>query len=294
MKQIPDFSLFGETAPFPDVVHAETFLARAPAYGWTITPHQHSNLAQVFVVTSGHVQAKVEGAVHDLSGGTFLYVPVQTVHDLKIDPHTDGAVLSFPLPVLASVGPTSSVLASALGQVITGVVDRQLDVLMGALISVVEDVRPFRQQVAVGLAHGVLGMLAGLAPAAMRTPADKRLAQLDGLIREHQIHGWGAARYAEAMRLTTGHLSRLCRDATGMGARAYIDRATMEEACRMLAFTRMTVADIGYRLGFGDPSYFSKRFRTLQGQTPSDYRRHFEDGTTRAAVVPDVSKGNPV
>jgi AraC family transcriptional regulator, transcriptional activator of pobA len=84
--------------------------------------------------------------------------------------------------------------------------------------------------------------------------------------------GWGAADYAAALAMTPGQLSRICRAAAGTGAAAYIETATLTEACRLLAFTRMPVAEVGYRLGYADPSYFSRRFRARLSETPTDYR----------------------
>ena len=48
--------------------------------------------------------------------------------------------------------------------------------------------------------------------------------------------------------------------------------AVMTEACRLIAFTRLPVAEVGYRLGYADPPYFSRRFRLRMGETPSAYR----------------------
>ena len=86
---------------------------------------------------------------------------------------------------------------------------------------------------------------------------------------------WTASDYADALALSTGHLSRLCRQASGRGAAAYIEHHLMEEACRLLAFTALPVSDIGYRLGYADPSYFSKRFRIVRQQAPTEYRAQF-------------------
>ncbi|RJK96572.1 helix-turn-helix domain-containing protein, partial [Paracoccus aestuarii] len=68
------------------------------------------------------------------------------------------------------------------------------------------------------------------------------------------------------------------RAAKGHSLTAHLEAATMAEACRLIAFTRMPVAQIGYRLGFGDPSYFSRRFRRRMGESPSDYRLRLQDG----------------
>ncbi|MEF9606167.1 helix-turn-helix transcriptional regulator, partial [Paracoccus sp. PXZ] len=80
-----------------------------------------------------------------------------------------------------------------------------------------------------------------------------------------------------ALSITPGHLNRICRAATGESASRHIEKAVMTEASRLLAFTRLSVAEIGYRLGFSDPSYFSRRFRVMTGQSPTTYRDRFTD-----------------
>ncbi|MFH1760964.1 MAG: AraC family transcriptional regulator [bacterium] len=55
----------------------------------------------------------------------------------------------------------------------------------------------------------------------------------------------------------------------------YIMKLRMNEACRMLAETRLTVSQISYALKFDDPLYFSRKFRKEFGCTATEYRnRH--------------------
>ncbi|MEM7523550.1 MAG: helix-turn-helix domain-containing protein, partial [Pseudomonadota bacterium] len=275
---IPEFTLFGETDHFPDVVHCEGYSARASAHGWKISAHRHAKLAQLFEIEAGSVQATVDGRDIRLKSGEFLFVPAQFVHEFDFEPETEGKVLSFPLSVLSSIGPRSADVNLALNRVFFGPMDDVAAQLTDALAATLGGAMPFRQQTAVGLAHAVLSHLANVSANVGNSdhaPARERLARLDELIADHQADGWSATDYAAALALSTGHLSRLCRSATGMGASAYIERSIMEEACRLLAFTHLPVAEIGYRLGFSDPSYFSKRFRVIRRQTPSEYRRRF-------------------
>jgi AraC family transcriptional activator of pobA len=48
----------------------------------------------------------------------------------------------------------------------------------------------------------------------------------------------------------------------------------MEMACHWMQYTRMTNAQIATRLGFSDEFHFSRRFRQLRGQSPSEFRKH--------------------
>ena len=246
-------------------------------HSWKISAHRHSQMVQLFLIASGRVSARVDGATYELSDGDFLYIPAQKVHEFDFLPGTEGHVISMPLSVVRSVGPISQELSITLASPLVGTAPDALWSMADLLKTIALGTSAYRAQKAIGLAHSVLALIAEVAPspAANTSHADPRLAKLDGLIHVHLGDGWGAAEYARALSVSTGHLSRLCREATGHGASTYIEGRIMEEACRLLAFTQIPVSEVGYRLGYNDPSYFSKRFRAVRRQTPSDYRAEF-------------------
>ena len=275
---IPDFGLYGDQNPFPDMFHAEAFSARAPVHDWTIAPHRHARMSQLFVIDDGHVEAAADDLNTVLSQGDFLYIPVHCVHRFDFRPGTEGMVLSFPLSLLDAVGPNPAELLGNLAKPFAGRMTPRLAATANLLRDAAADTVAFRLQITVPLAHSVLAQLAQARLSATQgavAPGSARLSALDALINTHLEAGWTASDYAAAMSISTGHLSRLCRDVAGVGAAAYIERRIMNEACRMLAFTQLPVAEIGYRLGFPDPSYFSKRFRKAQALSPTDYRAQF-------------------
>lgn len=52
----------------------------------------------------------------------------------------------------------------------------------------------------------------------------------------------------------------------------YINEVRLENARRLLVETNKPIAEIGYEVGFSDHSYFSKQFKKLFGQQPSETR----------------------
>jgi AraC family transcriptional activator of pobA len=277
---IPVFTLFGETDAFPDVVHSERIVDRAPAHGWTIFAHRHAQLAQLFLIETGSAEAVVDGQKVSLTDNHLLFVPPQAVHSFVFAPATTGWVQSFPMSIVSSIDPGGSDIGRVLSGPFSGPSDARLLNVMLDLDETLTQIGTFRTQAAVGLAHAILARVAEIGniaqpPGERSTPA--RLKQLNGLIASHLQDDWTARDYANAMAISTGHLARLCRNYMGMSTSAYIEAAVMQEASRLLAFTQMTVTEAAYRLGFNDPSYFSRRFRAVHGVTPSDYRKQFSD-----------------
>ena len=51
----------------------------------------------------------------------------------------------------------------------------------------------------------------------------------------------------------------------------------LQESKRLLRYSSHTINDIGYQLGFTDPSYFSRFFRKQAGITPKGFREQERD-----------------
>lgn len=73
--------------------------------------------------------------------------------------------------------------------------------------------------------------------------------------------------------LSKSYLSRLIKDEFKMTLSDYILKSKIEMAERLLNESDLTVKDIGIRLGFADPNYFSRAFRKAVGISPSEYRK---------------------
>jgi AraC family transcriptional activator of pobA len=108
-----------------------------------------------------------------------------------------------------------------------------------------------------------------------RSPADeseRRIELLNDLIQRHFRSRKPASFYAEALGITPTHLNRIVRSMTGRGTHELITRKLIDEAKRELVFTFASVQEIGDRLGFADPAYFSRFFLKEAGATPRAWR----------------------
>lgn len=124
------------------------------------------------------------------------------------------------------------------------------------------------------LAGALLLLALAAATGADREPAPTREAFIwfrDEVEREfatrHKV-----ADYAARLGYSTRTLNRLARDHTGLSAKQLIDERVVLEAKRLLAHGRDPVARIAERLGFDDPSNFSKYFQQRAGVTPLGFR----------------------
>lgn len=97
---------------------------------------------------------------------------------------------------------------------------------------------------------------------------------------QHWLQGNGAqAADLASMALCAGleprTFLRRFRAATGMRPTEYCQQVRVVRACRLLEFTRRSVDQIAWGVGYQDPGAFRKVFQRITGSTPSDYRRRF-------------------
>ena len=79
--------------------------------------------------------------------------------------------------------------------------------------------------------------------------------------------------YAEELCITAGYLNELVKNETGISAKQYIINRLITEARRLLQFSEAPVAEIAWKLGFVDPSYFVRLFRNETGASPLAFRK---------------------
>ncbi|WP_373825225.1 helix-turn-helix domain-containing protein, partial [Bacteroides heparinolyticus] len=58
---------------------------------------------------------------------------------------------------------------------------------------------------------------------------------------------------------------------------AYIQEQRMQEACRQLRYTTLSVQEISEWLGYESATYFVRSFHKARGQTPLEYRKMVMD-----------------
>jgi AraC family transcriptional activator of pobA len=79
--------------------------------------------------------------------------------------------------------------------------------------------------------------------------------------------------FARELGVSPGHLNVLCRHHLGRGAKDVLAERLSVEARRLLLYSDRSAAQVGYTLGFSDPSYFARFFRRENGRSPTAFRQ---------------------
>ncbi|HWI54358.1 MAG TPA: PocR ligand-binding domain-containing protein, partial [Desulfobacteria bacterium] len=78
---------------------------------------------------------------------------------------------------------------------------------------------------------------------------------------------------AGAVFLSPYYVSRVFKEDQKLTIMDYLTKVRLEEAKKLLKNPRYNIDDIAEKLGYNDPSYFSKVFRRKEGMSPSKFRQ---------------------
>lgn len=283
-SQIPVFSLYGETARIDDseFVHIEDIRARSERYHWRISPHQHRGLFQVVFVARGAAEVHADGQVRKVTAPFALSIPPAVVHSFRFRPRTQGYVLTLAEAMLPQTRYGGLIETLFVEPCIVSFADapqiaKRIATLLEQIVTELCDNAPARAAMQESLVNAVLLLIERQRRAAAEDGHGKHrqrdFARLRALVEAHFLEHWTVGRYAETMKMTEGRLNRLSQAVAGKSAFDLVQDRLLLEARRRLIYIAAPVSLLAYELGFQDPAYFSRYFKTRVGVTPSAFRR---------------------
>ena len=81
---------------------------------------------------------------------------------------------------------------------------------------------------------------------------------------------------ASALALDRSYLHRIFKEKMGVSIKDYLLQVRMDNACKLLRFTNLSIGDVGRSVGYDDELYFSRLFRKKMNQAPTAYRQQFK------------------
>jgi len=96
---------------------------------------------------------------------------------------------------------------------------------------------------------------------------------MDDLMHGRIERRYTATDFAKLLFVNSRHLTNTVKQTIGKSPCDLMEARFMDEARKMLKETNLSIADIGEKLGWNDPSNFTKFFRNMSGMTPLQYRK---------------------
>jgi len=281
---VPSFYLYGEPhrAVDDDFVHAERLDDRSRPSEWTILPHAHADLVQLVIVDQGGGEMRAEEARLTVAAPALLLIPQDVVHGFAWERESTGSVVTLSVrhlalldtrypglaalfgsarvvaldgPALAAIQASVTALMRELGWGAPGHIAAVDAALLAMLVETSRACGP-----AMGEAPSVPGQQSALV-ARYRARIDERFR-----LRER------IAVHAAALGVSESRLRVACAHIAGLSPAAMLDQRAVLDAKRALLYTNLSIAEVGYTVGFADPAYFTRFFTRHAGVSPRIFR----------------------
>lgn len=217
---------------------------------------------QIYFISPGQVHQVIEDeksfGYAVLFSAQFLvenHIPVQFIEDLRL---FQDSSLSPPLEIN----------------------DAEYDILSGhceAMITLTDDDSKFRDQALSSYLKLFLIQSNNLCslpsdPAPYQETGYLLLRKFRQLVANNHFRWHQTSEYAKKLNVSPDHLNRVVKTTVGKTAKEYIQSSLILEAKRMIYFSGLSAKEIGYALGFSEPSNFSAFFKKHTGISPSQFR----------------------
>ncbi len=101
------------------------------------------------------------------------------------------------------------------------------------------------------------------------------VASLQAYLGENYKLSLSLGQLASKFFLSENYLCELFKKHTGDTILSFLKKLRLENACRLLSTSSLSIKEVAARVGFSDYSYFGRIFRKNIGQTPDQYRNTF-------------------
>lgn len=287
---IPTYALYGEylEETHEDILHFEPMRDRSSKHNWSIRPHKHDTLWQIFYLSNPDIVMSLDNEKHHTTGPVFVSVPPLSVHAFQFPSFVAGTVVSIRLPVISKM--LQTLPDAKLFQQKTWIVtenDPEFEPMFHANESIKSNTQKIdalrHQGMEISLQLLLLSFVRHATsmsrpdPLQLKPYNDELLRNFCNLIEDNYQLNWPISQYAKELNTSAVSLNRKCRTTIGTSPQKLLVKRRILEAKRMLQYTQLSIADIAEQLGVVDTSYFCRLFKRETGTSPAAYRRSKED-----------------
>lgn len=80
--------------------------------------------------------------------------------------------------------------------------------------------------------------------------------------------------------VSPSYFSSIFKQSTGQSLIEYLTKVRIDRACELLKCTNLRTSEIGEKVGYNDPHYFSATFKKIMGQSPKDFKARISQEST--------------
>jgi len=241
--------------------------------GRSEVPHRHTYYTVIWPseATGEHI---LDLSSYPIEPDVLFFIPPEKVHHLRVAANPKGFVILFTRDFLVMSGIDERFITDldlfrendhSARIRLTGDVSELRDLVLKMYTLFTGDDNYAVQKIGAYLklfligCHQIAASQAHADP--VRHPNSELIYKFKSLVDAHFTELHKVADYAEMLFITPNYLNEVIRKHLGITAKEYIQDRIVLEAKRMAYFTNLSSKEIGFRLGFEDPSHFTKFFK---------------------------------
>ncbi|WP_028292664.1 4-hydroxyphenylacetate catabolism regulatory protein HpaA [Oceanobacter kriegii] len=270
-------------------IHFDVLGKMADHFGRDMPVHLHAQSVQIHLILEGESHFHIDEQVYHCHGPCCFLTPAAVPHSFMTEPNASGYVLTLHQSLVWSLmkgNPLHSFSTQQLQPM--GIEQRALpeanQINWQRMLDTFEAIQdewnheqPDKQFVLESHVRMLMVQLARLAPQSSSSSlvASEELRQFrrfSELLEEHFRDRWALGRYSSELGMCESRLNQICQRVTNLPPKRLINERMLQESKRLLQHSKLSINDVGFELGFTDPSYFSRFFRKQTGLTPKGFR----------------------
>jgi AraC-like DNA-binding protein len=248
----------------------------------------------IALTTAGHGTVEVDFATEACRPGTLLWIrPGQAIR-FGGQPGMDAALVSWETNLLPADQVAGMAVDDPVGPARWQLAGEDEDAVISEVSQLAVDTarhragplaaQLLRHQLAVLLLR--IALLAAAEPLASASAESRTYVRFRRLLEDGHTRSRRVEDYAEQLGCSVRTLTRASLAVTGRTAKQAVDDRVALEARRLLACTALSVAEIGRRLGFPEPTNFGRFFHREAGMSPGAFRAAMTGGDHGVVPAP--------
>jgi AraC-like DNA-binding protein len=240
-------------------------------------PHKH-DFFQLMLVTGGTGTHQIDFVEHEVSRGTIFLMKPGQMHSWKMKKGVTGILVEFHYQSLnafkESVRLMEDLQHSPDVLRVSPKVFAEALTLADQMLKETEAKKEAQDLALQGLLtifliHLMRQYRKTLRQDKLLSTVDKFKELVEKKFRQHH----DVSTYARELRTSPKALTMQLSRSIGKAPRRVIQERILLEAKRFLAFSQLSIAEIGYELGFEDANYFTRFFRIHEKKSPATFRK---------------------
>jgi AraC family 4-hydroxyphenylacetate 3-monooxygenase operon regulatory protein len=271
-------------------IHYDRLNNLAGFFGREMPVHRHAHYLQIHYIDRGHTQFHIDDQLFDVQGPSLFLTPPAIPHSFKTTDHAQGHVLTVHQTLIWSLlkeglgaelendlslgicinQPSLSPTQASQWLIITQLF-RQLRLEWSrALPAKHHSLQALVQLLLIQISRLASGQVSSTS---INNEELKLFRRFSDLIESHFMEHWYLPQYTHQLGISESRLNTVCQRVSFRAPKKLIHDRMIQEIKRRLTFTDQTTTEIGYELGFTDPSYFSRFIKRELGLTAQQYRK---------------------